>query len=238
MSADAAWVYTLCDERRPVYAIAFGLLMPEAVAGAWVTTLLEQGLVEHVDRRMEENLIRSLMQTLTRSKGALEKLARGAPDQFMMDLALLMGDFINDLLEHHTRFSRTARSRGDTQPAGMARQLDQMLAPIVERATRAYPRMEGLISVERGHLIYGDIKTLSKVVRGQELIICYWDAARMMRALIREVYDAVCAEEMGGARTPRPSDDLWMAFLHEIDYEMGRLHQWYTWQSGAQQARG
>jgi hypothetical protein len=238
LSPDAAWVYTLCDERRPVYAIAFGLLMPEAVAGAWVATLLEQGLVELVDRKMEEHLSRNLMQTLMRSKGALEKLPRSAPDQFMVDLALLIGGFINDLLTHHSRFSRAARSRSDIAPNEVLRNVDQMVAPMIERASRAYPRMEGLISVERGQLAYEDIKTLSKVVRGQELITCYWDATRLMRTLMREVYDAVCADELGASRNARPFDDLWAAFLREIDYEMGRLHQWYVWQAGAQQAKG
>ncbi len=238
LSTDAAWVYSLCDERRPVYAIAFALLMPEAVAGAWMTTLLEQGLVDLVDRKMEEDLSRSLTQTLMRSKGALEKLTRDAPDRFMMDLALLMGGFINDLLTHHARFSRSIRARGDTAPAEVLRRVDQMVTPTVERASRAFPRMEGLIGVERGQLMFGEIKTLGKLVRGHELIACYWDAARLMRALTREIYDAVCADELGASRGGRPFDDLWVAFLREIDYEMGRLHQWYAWQSGAQQAKG
>lgn len=238
LSPDAAWVYTLCDERRPVYAIAFALLMPEAVAGAWMTTLIEQGLVDIVDRRMEEELSRSLTQAIMRSRGALEKLPRNAPEQFMMELSLLLGSFINDLLAHHTRFSRTIHSRGDTGQDEASRRLDNMLTPMVERSTHAYPRMEGLMSVERGQLSYGDIKTLNKVVRGQELVTCYWDAVRMARTLAREIYDAVCADELGPSRGARPFDELWVTFLREVDYEMGRLHQWYTWQSGVQQAKG
>ena len=238
LSVDAAWVYSLCDERRPVYAIAFALLMPEAVAGAWVTTLLEQGLVDLVDHKVEEDLSRSLTQAILRSKSALEKLTRDEPDRFMMNLALLMGGFINDLLAHHARFSRSIRARGDIPPAEVVRRVDQMISPMVERATRAFPRMEGLIGVERGQMMFSDIKTLGKLVRGHELITCYWDAARLMRALTREIYDAVCADELGTSRGNRSFDENWTVFLREVDYEMGRLHQWYTWQSSAQQANG
>lgn len=238
LSADAAWVYTLCDERRPVYAIAFGLLMPEPVTGAWVTTLLDQGLVDLVDRKLEDDLGRSLMQTLMRSKGALEKLTRDAPERFMLDLALLMGSFLNDLLAHHTRFSRAVRARGDTTPAEALGAVDQLIRPMLEHMSHTYPRMEGVVGVERGQLAFGDIRTLSKVVRGPELINCYWDAARLMRSLMRAVYDAICTDELGADRSSRPFDDLWTAFLREVDYEMGRLHQWYTWQASAHPTRG
>ncbi len=240
LNTEAAWVYTLCDERRPVYAIAFALLMPEPVAGAWVTTLLEQGLVDLVDPRLEEELGRSLMQTIMRSRSALEKLSRNTPEQLMVDLALLMGGFINDLMTHHAHFSRVSRVRGEAAIAGASasRGIDQIVGQAIERVSRAYPRMEGLLSVERGQLIYNDIKSLNKVVRGQELITCYWDAARMMRALTRDLYDAVCADELGASKAIRPFDEQWAAFLRDVDFEMGRLHQWYTWQRSAQQEQG
>lgn len=238
LSADAAWVYTLLDERRPVYAIAFGLLMPEAVAGAWVTRLLELGLADLVDRRVEDELTRSLMQILMRGKGALEQLTRGAPEQLMLGLSLLLGGFINDLLAHHAHFSRTVRAKGETSPGETRRFIEQMVAPMVDRAMKTYPRMEGVVGVEGGQFAYSDIKGLSKLVRGQELVTCYWDATRLMRSLVRDVYDAVCADELGAARGGRPFDDLWAAFVREIDIEMGRLHQWYLWQANGYQAKG
>lgn len=233
LAADASWVYTLCDERRPVYAIAFALLMPEAVTGAWMATLLQQGLVDIVDHRIEEDLTQSLTQTLMRARSGLEKLRRETPEQLMMDLALMLGSFVNDLLTHHARFARAARARGESGTADASQRLDQLMTPMVERAGRAFPRMEGLVSVERGQLTYTEIKSLAKLVRGQELTICYWDAARMMRGLIRDVYDAVCAEELGSMRGVRQFDEIWRTLLRDIDFEMGRLHQWYAYQSGA-----
>jgi hypothetical protein len=59
-----------------------------------------------------------------------------------------------------------------------------------------------------------------------------------MRSLMRAVYDAICADELGAGHSPRPFDDLWAAYLREVDYEMGRLHQWYTWQSSARPEKG
>jgi hypothetical protein len=237
LGPDAAWVYTLCDERRPIYAIAFGLLMPEAVAGAWVTTLIEHGLVEVIDRRIEEELTRSMAQILVKSQAGLEKLSRATPEQFMLDLALLLGGFINDLLAHYAHYSRALRVRGDSTPEAGARRIAQVVGPLVERATQSYQRMEGLFDIDHGQLSYNDLRALNKVVRGQELVACYWDAARMLRTLAHEIFDMVCADEMGTSRTGRQFEELWSTFSGAVDFEMGRLHQWYSWQAGARQAK-
>jgi hypothetical protein len=238
LSPEVNWVYTLCDERRPVYMIAFALLMPEPVTGAHMANLIEQGLLDLVDQRIEEDMTQDLTQTLLRSRGALEKVTRETPERMMMDLALMIGGLINDLLSHHARYSRATRARSDTALPETWRRIEQMVAPMVERATRAFPRMEGLLSVERGQLTYGDIKGLNKVVRGAELTICYWDAARMMRGMVREVFDAIRADELGPGYGVRQFDEVWNSLLRDIDFDMRRLHQWYAYQSGVQQARG
>jgi hypothetical protein len=233
LSPDAAWVYALVDERRPVYSIAFGLLMPEAVAGAWMTTLLEHGLIEVVDRRIEEELTRNLSQVLSKARSGLDKLSRATPEQFMLELSLLLGSAINDLLGHYARFSRTLRARGDSTPEAAARRIEQVVGPLLERITHSYQRMEGLVVLERGQLFCDDLRTLNKVVRGQELVICYWDATRMLRSLMREIYDLICADEVGAARSGQPFEELWVEFLRDLDFEMGRLNQWYSRQVGA-----
>lgn len=238
LSPEVHWVYTLCDERRPVYAIAFALLMPEPVAGAHMASLMEQGLLDLVDHRIEEDMSQDLTQTLLRNRGALENLSRQTPERMMMDLALILGGFINDLLSHHARYSRATRSSSDTALPETLRRIERMLTPMVERATRAFPRMEGLIGIDRGQLTFADIKGLNKVVRGSELTICYWDAARLMRGLVREVFDAVRADELGPSQGVRQFDEVWNSLLRNIDFDMRRLHQWYAYQMGAQQARG
>ncbi|MGH2500932.1 MAG: DUF4388 domain-containing protein [Ktedonobacterales bacterium] len=229
LSNEGMWVYTLSDEHRPLYAIAYGLLMPEAIAGAWMTRLLDHGLVLMVDERLYQELERSMFALLTQSRAQLQKIARSAPEQLMLALTEVMGDFINGLLTHHARFARGLRSRGENaNPADAARYIDRVAGPMVETLQAGYPRMDQLMRVEKGRLIYDDVKTLDHVVRGQELISCYWDAARMMHAAMRELYEMVCAEELGAARGGRKFDELWIGFLRELDYEMGRLHQWYT----------
>lgn len=228
LSAEESWVYRLCDERRTLYAIAYALLMPEAVAGAWLATLLERGLVVVVDERLDQELERDLVTLLTNANAQFEKLERNRPERLMHDMALVMGGCVNALLAHHAQFARALRAQGDTTPQQALRVVDHLARPLVERAQMNYPRMDEIIRVERGRMIFDDINTLDRVVRGAELIHCYWDAARMIHAIMRDVYDAVCAEELGAARGARKFDDLWLAFLRGLDYEMGRLHQWYS----------
>jgi len=228
LGAEEMWIYTLAEEHRPLYMIAYALLMPEAVAGAWLTTLLDRGLVLLVDERMDQELERSLVGALTQARVQLERISRTAPEQLMLALTKVMGDTINALLAHHARFARALRARGEVNPVEAVRFIDRVAAPLVDNIQLSYPRMDQLIHVQKGRLVYDDVKTLDKVVRGNELISCYWDAARMMHATMRELYDAICAEEFGAARGEKAFDNLWVSLLRELDYEMGRLHQWYT----------
>ncbi len=228
LGPEEMWIYTLAEENRPLYMIAYALLMPEAVAGAWLTTLLDRGLVLLVDERMDQELERSLNTLLTQARTRLEQVSRAAPEQLMLALTQVMGECVNALLEHHARFARTLRVRGDLPKTEAARYIDQVAAPMVDNIQVNYPRMDELIRVENGRLVYDDVKTLDKVVRGQELIPCYWDAARMLHATLRTLYEAICTEELGVARGERKFDELWLSLLRELDYEMGRLHQWYT----------
>ncbi len=228
LGLEETWIYTLAEENRPLYMIAYALLMPEGVAGAWMTTLIDRGLLLLVDERMDQELERSMVALLTQARNQLEQISRNAPEQLMLSLSMVMGDTINALLAHHARFARVLRARGESTPTEAVRYIDRAVAPLVDSIQPGYPRMDQLIRVEKGRLVYDDVKTLDRVVRGQELISCYWDAARMMHATLREVYDAVCAEELGSARGGKMFDELWVAFLRALDYEMGRLHQWYT----------
>ncbi len=228
LSPKEMWVYALAEEHRLLYAIAYALLMPEAVAGASLTMLLERGLVLLVDERLDQELERSLFATLQQARANLEQTPRNAPEQLMLALTQVMGDFINALLAHHAHYARGLRARGEVKPADAMRYIDHVIGPMVNNIQPSYPRMDQLIVVYKGKLVFDDVKTLDRVVRGSELITCYWDAARMMHATMRELYEAICAEELGHARGAKPFDDLWVQFLRELDYEMGRLHQWYT----------
>ncbi|HEX8982760.1 MAG TPA: DUF4388 domain-containing protein [Ktedonobacterales bacterium] len=228
LTNEEMWIYTLADERRPLYMIAYALLMPEAVAGAWLTKLIDEGLVLPVDERMDQDLDQSLTSVLMQARGQLEKMPRNEPEQLMLSLTQVMGDCVNGLLAHHARYARALRARGEPSIQEALRYIDRTFGPMVERIQSSYPRMDELVRVEKGRFVYDDVKSLDRVVRGQELISCYWDAARMMHAIVRELYEAVCSEELGAARVGRKFDEVWIVFLRGLDYEMGRLHQWYT----------
>jgi hypothetical protein len=228
MSNEEVWIYSLAEEHRALYMIAYALLMPESLAGAWLSKLLDRGLVLMVDERLDQELERSLTALLSQARAQLQQISRTAPEQLMLALTQVMGDCANALLAHHARFARALRARGEVSPAEAVRFIDHIAGPVVNSIQAGYPRMDELIRVEKGRLIYDDVKTLDRVVRGQELISCYWDAARMMHATVRELYELVTGEELGAARGGKKSDELWVAFVRELDYEMGRLHQWYT----------
>ncbi|HET9109860.1 MAG TPA: DUF4388 domain-containing protein [Ktedonobacterales bacterium] len=228
LRTEEMWIYQLAEEHRPLYVIAYALLMPEGVAGAWLTTLIERGLVAPVDERLDHELERSMFALLSQARAQLEQVSRTAPERLMLDLTNLMGDTINALLAHHARFARALQARGEPSPTEAIRYIDRVAGPLVGSTLASYPRMDELARVEKGRLIYDDIKGLDKVVRGQELITCYWDATRMMHATLRQIYELICGEELGAARGGRKFDEIWIAFLRELDYEMGRLHQWYT----------
>lgn len=228
LRTEEMWIYQLAEEHRPLYMIAYALLMPEGVAGAWLTTLLERGLVTLVDERLDQELERSMFTLLTQSRAQLERISRKEPDQLMLQLTDVMGATVNALLAHHARFARSLRGRGEPSPIEAIRYIDRTVGPVVDALQAGYPRMDELARVEKGRLIYDDIKSLDRVVRGQELISCYWDATRMMHATVRQIYELVCAEELGPAPGGRKFDEVWIALLRELDYEMGTLHRWYT----------
>jgi hypothetical protein len=54
---------------------------------------------------------------------------------------------------------------------------------------------------------------------------------------MREIYDLICADEVGAARSGQPFEEVWVVFLRDLDFEMGRLNQWYSWQVGASSSR-
>ena len=60
-------------------------------------------------------------------------------------------------------------------------------------------------------------------MRGRELIDCYWDAVRLLFQFTRHIFGTVLADEAGHSRTGRQFEDLWAAFLREIEDEIRRL---------------
>jgi hypothetical protein len=217
-------VLCLSSGQLPLRAVAYGLLLPESRVAAVMKKLLDLGLIEVVDPHLEAELERSLINLLTQTQHQLAEDPRAAPDQRLLILVRTMGSCVNGLLAHHAIFARTLRGRGEVPRNEVVRYVEETFEPILVALQRAYPRMDGVIRLQAGQLDYADVLSLASVVRGQELLACYWEAVQFLHDLMQAVFDRVLADEAGNTRAGRQFNDLWLAFVHEIEDELGRHH--------------
>jgi hypothetical protein len=216
-------VLRLANGQLPVAAISYGLMLPEPRVCAALEHLLKLGLIELVDARLEAELERSLVNLLAQSQYQLGHLGKASPEQRMLTLVRTLGNCVNGLLAHHAVYARELRGRGEVPREEANRYIEGTFAPPLRRMQRDYPRMDEIIRFEQGQLSYADVETLDRVVRGQELGECYWDAVRLLFQFTRQVFDAILADEAGHSRAGRQFEDLWAAFVREIDEELRRL---------------
>ncbi|MFI5273507.1 MAG: DUF4388 domain-containing protein [Ktedonobacterales bacterium] len=226
LSREEIGVLCLSNGQFPLHHIAYALLVAEPTVAELMQRLLELGLIEVVDARLQIDLERSLIDLLTRSQHLLSQDARATPDQHMLTLVRTMGVCVNGLLAHHAIFARSLRGRGEVPQQEIVRYLEEQFGPILSHLQRDYPRMDEVVHFHSGQLNYEDVLSLDKVVRGGELGECYWDAIGLLRGLTQMVFEKVLTEEVGGSNIGRQFEDLWGDFLREIDQEMTRLtHQ-------------
>jgi hypothetical protein len=138
-------------------------------------------------------------------------------------LAETMLNCTNALLEHHKRYARALRGRGEVNPLEVNRYVETIFGPLVAHVEHEFPRMDGLIELHDGAIHAESIMALSKVVRGQELLECYRDALRLLSHSMHLVFERVLADEVGETRSGRQYEDIWNAFSREIDAEISRL---------------
>jgi Domain of unknown function (DUF4388) len=217
-------VLCLSNGQLTLRAIAYGLLLPESRVAAIMEKLLEFGLIEVVDARLEAELERSLVNLLTQTQYQLADDTRSTPDQRLLTLVRTMGSCVNGLLAHHAMFARALRGRGELPRNEVINYVQQVFTPIMAQLQHTFARMEGVIRLQDGQLDYQDVLTLASVVRGAELVACYGDAVQCLYGLMQAVFETVLADEIGNSRAGRQFNDLWIAFLREIDDEIGR-HQ-------------
>ncbi len=222
LTSDEIHVLCLSNGQFPLHSISTALMIPEARVAAIMQKLLELGLIEVVDARLETELERSLVNLLTQSQHQLSQDNRPSPEHRMLVLVRTMGSCINGLLAHHATYARALRGRGELPPTEVSRYLDSTFGPLLARLQHEYPRMEEIIRFICGHLEFHDVETLDSVVRGQELAECLWDAVKLLSQLMRLVFERVLADEVGKSRVGRQFEDLWSAFLREIDEEIER----------------
>lgn len=224
LTPDEIHVLCLANGQFPLHAISYALLIPEPTTAAIMHKLLDLGLIEVVDARLETELERNLTNLLTQSQHQLSQDSKPNPEYRMLLLVQTMGTCINGLLAHHALFARALRGRGEVPQADVNRYLEATFGPILTHLQRSFPRMEEIVRFVNGRLDYHDLETLDRVVRGQELSDCYWDAVQLLSLFMRAVFERILTDEVGKSRVGRQFEDVWATFLHEIDEEIER-HQ-------------
>jgi Domain of unknown function (DUF4388) len=222
LSPDEIHVLCLSNGQFPLQAISYALLIPEPTVAAIMHNLLDLGLIEVVDARLETELERNLVNLLTQSQHQLSQDSKPSPEHRMLLLVQTMGTCVNGLIAHHALFARALRGRGEVPRADVTRYIEATFGPLLTQLQRNFPRMEEIVRFVHGRVDYSDLETLDRVVRGQELADCYWDAVRLFSQFMRAVFDRVLADEVGKSRVGRQFEDLWAAFLREIDEEIAR----------------
>jgi hypothetical protein len=220
---DEVNVLCLANGQLPLSSICYGLMLPETRVAAIMEHLLQLGLIEVVDARLEADLEHSLVNLLTQSQHQLAQQGRTSPEQRMLMLIRTLGSCVNGLLAHHAKYARVLRGRGEISHEDANRYIEETFAPRLLQMQRDFPRMDEIIHFEQGQLHYANLESLDRVVRGQELADCYWDAVQLLFLFTRQVFEHVLADEAGHSRTGRQFEDLWAAFLREIDEEIRRL---------------
>jgi hypothetical protein len=223
LDPDAIGVLCLSNGQFPLHAIAYCLLIPEPVVAEKVQRLVELGLVEVVDARLEAELEHSLVNLLGQSQHQLSLDGRATPEARMLMLVRAMGSCINGLIAHHVTYARSLRGRGEVPQAEVVRYVDTSFQPLLATLQREFPRMDEVLRLSGGRLDYHDVETLDRVVRGTELGEYYWDAVQISSHLMRLVFDRVLSDEVGKSRAGRQFEDMWAAFFREIDEEIARL---------------
>ncbi len=231
-------VLCLSNGEIPLQSVAQVLMMPEARIVRLMARLLELNLIEVVDTVMETELQGDLSNIIIKCQYVLAHQRQSStPEQHLLGLIVTLSDCINGLLIHHGRYARILRGRGHVSNAEIMHYLEQRFAqPLQLLSQQRYPILETANFVD-GQLNCQDIRTLNKVVRGEQLEEFYWEAVQGLAAFLRMVFDQLLRDEVGNSHTGRQLNVAWKIFLSEIDQEV-QHYQSYRAYRNAQSTRG
>jgi hypothetical protein len=218
-------VLCLSNGQFPLQAISYALLVPEPQIVLLMQRLVELGLIEVVDARLEDELERDLVKLLTQSQQQLAQESGPTPEQRMLTIIRTAGSCINGLIAHHATYARSLRGRGEIPSQEVIRYLEAAFGPIIAQLQHSFPRMDGIVQFNRGEIDFHDLETLDKVVRGKELADSYWDAVQFMSRLMQLLFDRIMQDEVGKSQSGRRFEDLWTVFQRELDIDIRRLAQ-------------
>ncbi len=222
LSRDEVSVLFLANGQISIYAIAYGLLIPEAQVAAIVEHLVALGLVEIIDDLLEQELGESLKNVLAISQSKLQFDPRATPEQRLQKLIEAMGTCVNKLLGHHISYARALRGRGQASDVDDAiAYVSGMFLPLLRRTQREFPIMD-TVTLQNGQINVREVIELHRLVRGEQLEAFYWEAAQALYKMMNETFEAIIADEIGPTRSSRRFYEMWGSFAQEISDEMER----------------
>lgn len=238
LNQESIEVLCLSNGEVSLQAIALALMMPEARVARIITHLLQLRLIEVVDTAMEAQLQRDLANIIIKGQSTLMKQRQTTQaDQLLLGLIMTLSECINDLLMHHGRFARTLRGRGQMPSAEVVRYLERRFSPQLQLLAKQQFSILEMMNFANGQLDCGDILTLNKVVKGEQLEEFYWEAVQGLATVLQMTFDLLLRDEVGNSYTGRQLNVAWKVFLTEIESEIQR-YQIYRAQRNVQNGRG
>jgi hypothetical protein len=238
LGQEAVEVLCLANGELPLQAVALVLMMPEARVARVMARLLELNLIEVVDTVLETELQQDLSNIIIKCQYTLAQQRNSSnPEQHLLGLITTLSECINGLLIHHGRYARSLRGRGHVPPMEIVRYLERRFAQQLRMLAKQQCPILETATFANGQLDCGDILTLNKVVKGEQLEEFYWEAVQGLAAFLRMIFAALLSDEVGNSHTGRQLGVAWKIFLSEIDHEV-QQYQVYRAHRSSQMARG
>jgi hypothetical protein len=238
LSQEYIEVLCLSNGDIPLQAMALVLMMPEARVARILTRLLELHLIEVVDSAFETELQQDLSNLLIKCQNNLARQPQNArPEQRLVKLVSILSECINGLLDHHGKYARSLRGRGQLPRAEITRYLERKFAQQLRLLSKQHYSILETVEFTQGKLDCSSILTLDKLVKGNQLEEFYWEAALGLAAYLRMMFTELLHDEVGNSHTGYSLNVVWRAFLTEIDREIQQF-QLYRAHRNTQAARG
>jgi hypothetical protein len=227
----------LANGEIPLQGVAMALMLPEARVAHIISRLVELRLVEVVDTALEAELQSDLTNIIMMSQHRLAQQQQNqTPEDHLLGLITTLSESINGLLIHHGTFAKGLRGRGQLPIPDIVRYLERRFAqPLQLLAKQQYPILE-TTTFSNGQLDCREILNLNHLVKGEQLEEFYWEAARGLATFLRTIFSTLLNDEVGNFHTGRQLNDVWKAFLTELDREM-QQYQIYRARQHSQNAR-
>jgi hypothetical protein len=237
LSQEHIEVLCLANGEVPLQAMAMVLMTPEARIARIMIRLLELRLIEVVDTALETGLQQDLINIISMSQHMLAQQRQHlVPEQHLLGLIKTLSQCINGLLIHHGNYAKSLRGRGQLPIADIVRYLERRFAQSLQLMSKQqFPILETATFVN-GQLDCSEILHLDRLVKGEQLEEFYWEAVRGLAVFLRTVFTTLLNDEVGNSHTGRQLNNVWKAFLTEIEQEV-QQYQIYRAHQNAQSAR-